>query len=82
MEFEDSYERHYKKIKREEGIKFRKRSFTIPNKLEPPGVFHLSKIIASVESIKQKSKEFNVSITALLTTIYFESLKELQEKLC
>ncbi|NPD89326.1 MAG: hypothetical protein HGN29_11420 [Asgard group archaeon] len=81
LEYEDAYERHYKEIKREGGVKFRKRSFTIPNKLEPPGVFHLSKVIVSLESIKQKSKEFNVSITSLLIAIYFESLKDLQELL-
>ncbi|MCG3220288.1 MAG: hypothetical protein H7641_02815 [Candidatus Heimdallarchaeota archaeon] len=81
LEYEDAYEQHYKKIKRVRGVKFRKRSFTIPNKIEPPGVFHTSKVIVSLETIKQKSKEFNVSLTALLIAIYFESLKELQEKI-
>lgn len=81
QEYEDAYERHYKKKIRVRGTKFKKRSFHIPNKIEPLGVFHLSKVIVSLESIKQKSKEFNVSITSLLTAIYFESLKDLQERL-
>ena len=82
LEYESAYERHYKKKIRIRPTKFKKRSFNIPNKIEPPGVLHLSKVIVSLENIKQKSKEFNVSITSFLTAIYFESLKDLQEKLC
>ena len=82
MEYEDAYELHHKKKRKISVAKFKKRSFYIPNKLEPPGVFHTSKIVVSLESIKQKSKELNVSLTALLIAIYFESLKDLQEKIC
>ena len=81
LEYEDSYERYYKKMKRRKGLNFKKRSFNIPNKLEPPGIFHLSRLVLSLENIKNKSKELGVSITALLTAMYFESLKDLQEEL-
>jgi hypothetical protein len=81
LEYEDAYERHYDKKKRKKGVRYRQRSFIIPNKLEPVGVFHTSKINVSVGSIKKKSKELNTSITTLLTAIYFESLKEFQEEL-
>ncbi|MHA1953688.1 MAG: hypothetical protein ACW96U_07070 [Candidatus Heimdallarchaeaceae archaeon] len=81
MEYEDAYELHQRKERKIKVAKFKKRSFYIPNKLEPPGVFHTSKIVVSLESIKQKSKEFKTSLTTLLIAIYFESLKELQEKI-
>ena len=79
LEFEDAYDRYKKsKIKVREKDFF-DRNFYITAKMEAPGVFHLQNVYVSLGSIKQKSKEFNVSITALLATIYYESLMEIQE---
>ena len=81
QEYEDAYERHHDNDIVVKIPKSSEKSFNIPTKVESAGVFHISKKVVSLESIKQKSKEFNVSITALLGAIYFESLRELQEKL-
>ncbi|MFW9852893.1 MAG: hypothetical protein ACFFDS_08120 [Candidatus Thorarchaeota archaeon] len=79
LEYEDAYDRYKKKKIKVREKNFIRRSFYIPEKVEPPGVFHLLNVYVSLESIRQKSKEFNVSITTLLTTIYYFSLVEIQE---
>jgi len=81
LEYENAYDRYKKKKIKVREKNFIRRSFYIPNKVEPPGVFHLLNVYVSLESIKQKSKEFNVSITALLAAIYYDSLIEIQEKI-
>ena len=81
LEYEDAYDRYKKKKIKVREKNFIRRNFYIPNKVEPPGIFHLRKEIVSLESIKQKSMEFNVSITALLGAIYYDSLIEIQEKI-
>ncbi len=81
LEFEDAYDRYKKKKIKVREKNIIGRSFYIPNKVEPPGVFYLQNVNVSLESIRQKSKEFNVSITALLAAIYYYSLVEIQEKI-
>jgi NRPS condensation-like uncharacterized protein len=80
LEFEDAYDRYKKKKIKVREKNFIRRSFYIPEKVEPPGIFHLFNVSVSLESIRQRSKEFNVSITALLIAIYYDSLVEIQEK--
>ena len=80
LEFENSYEKHYKRKLKINIPRVRKRSFNMINKIEKAGVFHITNLSVSVESIKQKSKKLNVSITALLCAIYFDVLREIQEE--
>ncbi len=79
LEFEDSFEQNKDMKIRIRTDNFVKRSFFIPYKVEPPGVFNLRNVYVSLESIKRKSKELNVSITSLLAAIYYDSLVEIQE---
>ncbi|MHA1217886.1 MAG: hypothetical protein ACTSSN_12375 [Candidatus Heimdallarchaeaceae archaeon] len=82
QEFENAFDQNYKRKVKRKSTRFGKRSFNIPFKTEPPGVIHTSKVTVSVKEVKQKAKEFNVSVTGFLSALYMDSLKTIQEDIC
>ncbi|MHA1200216.1 MAG: hypothetical protein ACTSQF_12895, partial [Candidatus Heimdallarchaeaceae archaeon] len=80
LEYEDSFAKNYIKGLKQKPPKNKKWSFNIPIKGEKPGVFFVSKSTVSVDEIRKKAKEFNVSISVFLTAVYLDSLKEIQER--
>ncbi|MEJ8764649.1 alcohol acetyltransferase [Oceanobacillus sp. HCA-5259] len=55
-------------------------SYKLPLELDKKGYYHIVTGIVSVEALKQKAKEYNVSITIFLTAVYIQCLLKIQEK--
>ncbi|WP_156857163.1 alcohol acetyltransferase [Oceanobacillus sp. AG] len=55
-------------------------SYKLPLELDKKGYYHIVTGIVSVEALKQKAKEYNVSITVFLTAVYIQCLLKIQEK--
>lgn len=56
------------------------KSFKLPLPLDKKGYYHIVTGIISIDAIKKKAKEYNVSITVLLTALYIQSLLTIQER--
>jgi hypothetical protein len=55
-------------------------SFKLPLPLDKKGYYHIVTGIIPIEDIKQKAKEYGVSITIFLTAVYIQSLITIQER--
>lgn len=55
-------------------------SFKLPLPLDKKGYYHIVTGIIRVDALKEKAKEYDVSITILLTAIYIQSLLKIQER--
>ena len=55
-------------------------SYKLPLELDKKGYYHIVTGIVSVEALKKKAKEYNVSITIFLTAVYIQCLLKIQEK--
>ncbi|AXI10361.1 alcohol acetyltransferase [Oceanobacillus zhaokaii] len=55
-------------------------TFKLPLELDKKGYYHIVTGIISVEALKEKAKEYDVSITVLLTAVYIQSLLKIQER--
>ncbi|WP_249870478.1 alcohol acetyltransferase [Oceanobacillus saliphilus] len=56
------------------------KSFKLPIELDKKGHYHIVTGIISVDALKEKAKEYGVSITIFLTAVYIESLLKIQER--
>ncbi|RDW21299.1 alcohol acetyltransferase [Oceanobacillus arenosus] len=54
--------------------------FKLPIQLDKKGYYHIVTGIISVEELKKRAKEYDVSITILLTAVYIQSLLKIQER--
>ncbi len=80
-EFENAFDLNYIKKMKEKPLKHKGKSFNIPLKTVKTGVFHITRAIISVEEIRKKAKEYNISISVFLTAVYLDSLREIQQNL-
>lgn len=55
-------------------------SFKLPLTLNKKGYYHIVTGVISVSELKEKAKEYHVSLTILLTAVYIQSLIKIQEK--
>ncbi|GAB3061471.1 alcohol acetyltransferase [Virgibacillus ainsalahensis] len=78
-ETENAFRKYYEK--NIPSLKSRgRKSFKLPISLDKKGHYHIVTGIIHVEALKQKAKEYDVSITILLTAIYMESLLTIQKQ--
>ena len=78
-EFEDSYNRYF-----QEEIPFPKKipkAFHLPFKLNSIPRFNVVRGVLSLEAISKKSKEYGVSITVFLVSIYLYALQDIYRSL-
>ncbi|PAV28200.1 alcohol acetyltransferase [Virgibacillus profundi] len=79
LETENSFRKYYEKdipaLKSRVG-----KSYKLPIQLDKRGHYHIVTGIINVDDLKRKAKEYDISITTLVTAIYIESLLKIQEK--
>lgn len=79
LETENAFRKYYEKdipvIKSRVG-----KSFKLPIQLDKKGHYHITTGIIKVDELKRKAKEYDTSITILLTAVYMESLLAIQER--
>ncbi|MBP1968519.1 NRPS condensation-like uncharacterized protein [Virgibacillus natechei] len=78
LETENSFRRHYEKDIPVSTSQVGK-SFKIPIDLDKKGHYYITTGIMNLESLKQKAKEYDTSITILLTAVYMQTLLKIQE---
>jgi NRPS condensation-like uncharacterized protein len=76
-EYEDAYNRHFRKI----DAKPQKisRAFHVPFPLKPPPRFDVLTAIIPLDIILKKAKEYEVSLTEYLIAVYLHSLQQVHE---
>ncbi|UJL45623.1 alcohol acetyltransferase [Virgibacillus sp. NKC19-16] len=79
LETENAFRKYYEKdipvLKSRVG-----KSFKLPIQLDKKGHYHITTGIIKVDELKRKAKEYDTSITILLTAVYMESLLAIQER--
>jgi NRPS condensation-like uncharacterized protein len=78
-EYEDAYNRYFKKIE-SRTVKIPK-AFRLPFQLKSPPRFGVVTAIVSTENLKQKAKEYEVSLTEYLAAVYLHSLQNIYNQL-
>ncbi|MHA6251842.1 alcohol acetyltransferase [Oceanobacillus sp. CAU 1775] len=79
LETENAFRKYYDKSIPAPNI-ISGKSFKLPLPLDKKGYYHIVTGIISIQAIKEKAKEYQVSITVLLTAIYIQSLLRIQER--
>lgn len=74
-EYEDAFKKNYRKIIPEPTKQIK--AFHLPYKLSKKGVYRITSGIIPVDEILKKSKEYNITLTEYLTSIYLESLQKI-----
>ena len=78
-EFEDAYNRYFKKI--DAGPAKIPKAFHLPFRLRASPRFDVLTVIVSIQSILEKVKEYEVSLTEYLTAVYLFSLQNIYNEL-